>query len=165
MDGPDIDTSNWDFHLFQKLKQCFQRTNSGRLNANAILCFVNILIKNVDQVSFDLGSRLFNLVIILAFKQLRTGKSVVQARSANFDAHSAFNLLVMDVIALHTKLFHWLWRQEGSDGRDDRSIESGYNDSVTDFKKSVHQHNIYSCAKTFNYLYFQHCALKTVLFF
>jgi hypothetical protein len=123
--------------LFQEFKQRFQRTDRGCLDANAVRCLVNVLFQNVHKFTFDLFFGLFYLVVGLALEELAAGKSTVQAGRTDFDAHRAFDLLVMDVLALNPEFFHRLRRQECSDRCANGPIHSSQHNRIAHLQQAV----------------------------
>jgi len=133
------------------------------LDANTVLSFVDVLIEDVVKVVFNLLSSLLDFSFGLRAKKLRTSDGVLEARSRDFYSHSSPDFLVMDVLSLHTHLFHRVWSQKSSDLSYDWPVESLQNDCVLNLKESIDKEDIDCGTETLDNFDFKDSALEFFL--
>ena len=70
VDRSDVDRADWNAHLIEELEESFQGTNGRGLHADTILCLVDVLFKDVNQITFNLIDSILDLLFSGALKQL-----------------------------------------------------------------------------------------------
>lgn len=87
MKGSNVDVCDWDLHCLKEFKKSFQTTKSACLDTYSMLGFVDVLVKNVNKIIFDLGLVSVNFLFIVRFEQFRTSKGIFEIGSTDLDTH------------------------------------------------------------------------------
>ena len=133
MHRSDIDRADWDFRLVEELKKRFKGTDGGSLYADTFSCLIDILLKDVNQVSLDLINSILNFLLVGALEELRTSNRIIESGRGDFNTHGSLDLVMVLILTLHTHFFHWEWGQERSNVSLNWSVESRNDNCITNF--------------------------------
>mmetsp|Transcript_117878 Transcript_117878/g.313576 ORF Transcript_117878/g.313576 Transcript_117878/m.313576 type:complete len:528 (+) Transcript_117878:396-1979(+) len=158
----DSDVEDWDLHVNQEVEKCLQRAQRARLDIHALRLLLK-LSQDTLEAFRHLVFELLDIVVGADNEKLRASNSLVQARGADLHAHGHADLLVVDVLALHSHLLHGLWSEKCADGRHDGPAHASNHDLVAFAKRAVDEDHVDCRAQAFDVLDLDDSALQLLL--